>query len=135
MSLAPERKPPKYSLCAATQEITNSCHSQGLGGAGSKEHSIAQGWIWFDFGTSGGTGVGGAGIDDSGDRAKRDLIAAERHQRHAAGWKRKGIRDDSALMGVRCETGGKVGPAFEAQENKFRGDRETRGKTKNCVPL
>lgn len=115
MSLAPERKPPKYSLCAATQEIANSCHLQGLGGAGSEEHSIAQGWIWFDFGKSGGTGVGSAGFDDSRDRAKRNFIAAERHQHHAAGWERKGIRDDTALTGVRCGTGARQCPVFEAR--------------------
>lgn len=69
------------------------------------EHSIAQGRIWFDFGESGGTGVGSAGFDDSRDRAERDFIAAEGRQRHAAGWKRKGIRDDTALIGVLCGTG------------------------------
>jgi hypothetical protein len=29
MSVAPERKPDKYTPLRATQEITNSCHSQG----------------------------------------------------------------------------------------------------------
>jgi hypothetical protein len=96
VSLALGGETGKYSFCAATCEIANSCHAgrQSGGSAGrlaeKRYGSISE--------KSTGACIGGAGGDDCGADCERDCAAPEVQPGQAGGWEQRNAGDGSAMM-------------------------------------